>query len=129
MLRPPPLGIRPEVVDRVPAERARVAPAVLEPLVQADAVEVVVARAALLVRQRLVRRNDRVADGTLLLVLQRQRDVAPEGHEAVDQAAVLCGEGESAPVLGTVAEAGGADLPQTLSRPWWPSAMTATCPP
>jgi len=47
-------------------------------------VEEVVARAALLVGQRLVLRDDRVADGALLLVLERERDVAPEGGQPVD---------------------------------------------
>ena len=49
MLRPPPLHVCPQVVNRIPAQRARIPPAVLEPLVQAYLVEEVVARPALLV--------------------------------------------------------------------------------
>ena len=80
MLRPPPLGIRPQIVNRIPTQRTRVPTTVLEPLVQTDLMEEVVARAALLVRHCLVLGNDRVADRALFLALQRKRDVAAEGH-------------------------------------------------
>lgn len=90
MLRSPPLGVRAQIVNGVPAQRARVAAAVLKPLVQAHTVEGMIARPAAFVRQGLVLGDDEVADGTLLLVLEGERDVAPEGSQAVDEVAVLC---------------------------------------
>lgn len=89
MLWPPPLRIRPQIVNRIATQRARVPSAVLEPLVQTHPMEEVVARATLLVGQCLVLRNDGVANRTLLLALERERDAAPEGDETVDEAAVL----------------------------------------
>lgn len=87
LLAPPPS--RPQVVYRVPAKGARVLAARLEPLVQTRPVEQVAARVAALVRHLPVGRDDGVADGALGLALERADDVAAEGHEAVDDAAVL----------------------------------------
>lgn len=47
------------------------------------------ARLAPLVGHAAVRCDDGVADGALGLALERADDVAAEGHEAVDDAAVL----------------------------------------
>lgn len=86
---PPPPGISPEVIDGVPAQGARVLVAALEPLVEAGAVEEVLAGLAALVGHALVGADDAVADGALALALHGAHHVAAERHEAVDDAAAL----------------------------------------
>ena len=87
--RPPPTRIGPEVVDWIPAERAGVLAAGLEPLVQAGAVEEVPACPTAPVRHFLVRGDDGVADCTLGLPFEGANHVSPKREETVDDAAVL----------------------------------------
>lgn len=86
---PPRPRIGAEVVDGVPAQGAGVLVAALEPLVQAGAVEEVLAGLAALVGHALVGAYDAVADGALALALHRADHVAPERHQAVDDASAL----------------------------------------
>ena len=91
-LLPPLLSIRSQVVNRIPAQRAGVLIAALEPLVQTRAMEQILARGTSLIRHALITRDDGVANRALALSLQRPYDVALEDLEAVDDVAIREGD-------------------------------------
>jgi hypothetical protein len=74
------------VIEVVAAKRTAARVRALEPPEQASRVEVVLASPTLLVWRLHIRPNNAVADGTLILSLQRALDVSPEGHQTFNQA-------------------------------------------
>ena len=71
------------IIERIPTQRTRTGVAALEPLEQTARVEQVLARAAALAGQLLVRADDAVADGALGLALDGAVDVFAPGGQAV----------------------------------------------
>lgn len=82
-------GVRPEVIDGIPAEGTSVLVARLEPLVKARPVEEVLAGPAFLVWHLLIRGDDGVTDGTLALTFEGTDHIAAESNESVNDVAVL----------------------------------------
>lgn len=78
-----------DVVNRVTTQGTRVLVAALEPLVQASAVEEVLASLAALVRHLLVAADDAVADGAFRLTLHGADDVATERCKTINNAPTL----------------------------------------
>lgn len=76
-------------VERVPTKRTCARITGLEPFEQAAGVEEVLARRASLGWELFVCADNRVADGTLCLALERSSYVLAPGGEAVNDAAVL----------------------------------------
>ncbi len=72
------------IIEWVPTKRTAAGIAGLEPLVQTERMERILARAAALVGQLPVGADDGVADSAFGLALERAGHVAPEGDEAVN---------------------------------------------
>lgn len=73
---PPLLRISTKIINRIPAQRARILVTALEPFIQTRAMEQILARRAPLIRHALIRRNHAVANCTLALALERAHNVA-----------------------------------------------------
>ena len=76
--------------ERIPAKRTSAGIARLEPLSQTARVEHVLASRTFLVRDLLVRADNRVTNGTFCLAFHCSCCVSSPCREAVDEAAILC---------------------------------------
>jgi hypothetical protein len=77
------------VMKWVPAEGACVAVTGIEPFEKAVVVKFVMTSGALPVRKSLLRRDNRIADGTFLMSLESASNILSERFQAIDDRTVL----------------------------------------